>query len=229
MGGPAGDQVGLVGAVDADDAAPGPAGEAGVGAGAKRLGPVGPARVRDRDPLADPEAACRRGGARLPDSDRGPPYSPAGVVEGGAEVPAVHDQASPNEMQGAKRGIRDPSRPPVRTHRDANLQPGALIGIGEGAQDEVDLWEPVLGEIAQPRDPPRGQRRQPPDRRRVLRVRPGGERLLVRQAHASSQLRLRLRARRCRHGERHDQHAGTKPEAGPNATRAHSDSARLSP
>jgi hypothetical protein len=144
-------------------------------------------------------------------------------------VPTVHDQASPNKMQVPKRGIHDPSRPPVRTHRDANLQPGALILIGEGAQDEVDLREPVLGEIAHPRDPPRGPRRQPPDRRPVLRVRPGGESLLVRQAHAASQLRLRLRARRCRQGERHEQRAATKPEADPDATRAHPESAPLSP
>jgi hypothetical protein len=41
------------------------------------------------------------------------------------QASTIHDQASPDEVQAAEHGVLDPSLPPVRTHRDAHLQPGA--------------------------------------------------------------------------------------------------------
>lgn len=170
------DQLRLVGAVDADDAAARPVADPSVGGGAQRVAAVD-RLVGEAQLLAHPEVTrrCRRG--RLADAHAGLEDRPATAAERERGGLAVHDDRGGGGTDRAERGAPDPARPAVGTAGDADLHP-----VVSACEDEVDLGPPVLGQQVRRRDVLRGCLGLGADRDDLHRMRPlararrGGER-----------------------------------------------------
>ena len=103
------DQPGLVGAVDADDAAAGPLRQARVRARADRPRPVERVAAQVVDLLADVEAPERRRRPRRADADARAPDHPAVAPQDGAQAPAVDLQRGADACATRRAGGAGPS------------------------------------------------------------------------------------------------------------------------
>src|SRR5687767_12047540 len=95
-------EVGLVGAVDADHASTGPVRQPGrVRSRAESEGAVDPAEALEL--LADPEAAARRGSPALANADARLEDLLPPLVESGGELPAVDHQLRAHDLELGER------------------------------------------------------------------------------------------------------------------------------
>src|SRR5215207_2932744 len=102
-----GDQVRLVGAVDADDPAAGPVAELRVGGGAERVVAVR-GRVLEAQLLADPEVTGRSGRGGLADADAGLEQRLALLGERERGAPAIHADLRIHAVDRPERGAAHP-------------------------------------------------------------------------------------------------------------------------
>ena len=196
----AGDQLRLVGAVDAHDAAARPVGQrVRVGRRAERPRTVDRAPAQVPEPLAHPELPLRRDRAGRADADPRAPHLLAALAQRGGERSPVDRQVRLDLLEVRELLLPHPARPAVRPARDADLQPDPLVVVEPGLQHDVDLGQAVLGVPAQLRDRAAARRRLGAHLADQVRVRPPGDGGLVREALVAERRVVALLAqRRCR-------------------------------
>ena len=180
---PAGDELGLVRAVDADDAA------------ARPVASACPSRPRCRTPTAR-RPGCRRGSRAARGSRSARPASPCRPCRrrratSRSSLPFLRSVARslPRSIVSCVRIVLrfescSSRTQPVRAvgpAGDADLEPRLVVVVEPRLQHEVDLGQPVLGVPAQLADRLRARRRLRADRAEQVRVRPARDRRLVRQ------------------------------------------------
>ena len=213
MRGPARDQVRLVRAVDADHPASGPVAEdssrrwcrtptgrrsrSGPAPGAARGSRSGP--PASGCPARRPRSASARSAGRIG----------RGWRAGGRDPrPGGCGRA----CRRSERGGPDPSRLPVRAHRDANVRARcARTGSRQRRRTRYTSGNPSSVSVRTRATVRAVGDREPPDRRPALRVRPAGRRQLVGQALARRRRAARPGVRRRRQHERRQEEAPTGP------------------
>jgi hypothetical protein len=121
-------ELGLVGAVDTDEAAARPVRQLLGSRVRPKCDRAVERAFQGREPLADVELARGRRRLRLSDSDRRAKDRAAVAKEGREEAPAVNEEPSSREPVSAECQARHPSDAPVRQHGQPHERPETLRG-----------------------------------------------------------------------------------------------------
>ena len=170
---PTGQQLGLVRAVDADEAAAGPVGQPRARAEPEGQGPVARAGVAGQ-PVAHVEAARRRGRRAPADADPRPQQLAAGADVAERQALPVHDQAGPREPARAEGVALDPAGLARGQPGDAGLHPRPPVLVHGAPEGQHDVVRALRGEPAQQRDAARLGRGAHPRLRVARQGRPAG-------------------------------------------------------